>query len=160
MSILLDLPIPPSMNSYWRHGPNRSRTAPDRATVTHISKEGRAYRKEVAAAWIAQRNRTPLSGPLALRGWIWFSRRGSDVDNRIKPLLDALEEAGCFENDRQVASVSFRRMDETMTPGALIVHVEHDTGCRASYADLWAALVSGSRSPLAPGGGIWRDPGI
>ncbi|MCJ2540310.1 MAG: hypothetical protein LN414_03450, partial [Candidatus Thermoplasmatota archaeon] len=33
-----------------------------------------------------------------------------------------------WRNDRQVASVSFRRMDQTMTPGALIVHVEHDAG--------------------------------
>lgn len=140
MAILLDLPIPPSMNQYWRRGPNRSRTAPAGAVVTHVTKEGRAFRKDVAAAWIAQRDRMPLSGPLVLRGWIWFSRRGSDVDNRIKPLLDALEEAGCFENDRQVASVSFRRMDQTMTPGALIVHVEHDAGCRTSYAELWAAL--------------------
>lgn len=154
MSILLDLPIPPSMNSYWRHGPNRSRTAPEGAVLTHVSKEGRDYRKEVAAEWIAQRNRTPLSGPLVVRGWIWFSRRGSDVDNRIKPLLDALEEAGCYEDDGQVAWVSIRRMDQTMKPGALIVHVEHDVGCRASYAVLWAALSSGRR--IEPGGGINR----
>lgn len=156
MAILLDLPIPPSINSYWRRGPNTSRVAPEGAVVTHISKEGRDYRKDVAAAWIGQRNRTPLCGPLVLRGWIWFSQRGSDVDNRIKPLLDALEEAGCFENDSQIASVSFRRMDQTMKPGSLIVHIEHDVGCRTSYADLWAALSSGSRIPMAPGGGINR----
>lgn len=152
MSILLDLPIPPSMNDYWRPGPNRSRAAAEGARVMYPTGKAKRYRKEVAAEWIAQRNRTPLCGPLILRGWIWFERRGSDVDNRIKPLLDALEEAGCFENDRQVSSVSFRRMDETMKPGALIVHVDHDVGCRTSYAALWAALEAGSGMPGGSGG--------
>ncbi len=140
--ILLDLPIPPSMNQYWRRGPNRSRSAPPGSTVTHVTKEGRAFRKEVWAAWLAHKPRTPLCGPLIVRGWIWFERRGSDVDNRIKPLLDALEEAGCFENDRQVAKVSFERMEATMKPGALIVHVEPFRGSRATYNEIWRALVA------------------
>jgi len=145
--ILLDLPIPPSMNDYWRPGPNRSRTAAEGSRVMYVTSKGKKYRKEVTAEWIAQRNRRPLSGPLFLRGWIWFERRGSDVDNRIKPLLDALEEAGCFENDRQISAVFFRRMDATMKPGSVIVHVEPDAGdrvrsidARASWREVWAAL--------------------
>lgn len=142
--ILLDLPIPPSMNSYWRRGPNRSRAAGPGATVTHVTKEGRQFRKDVSAAWIAQRNRTPLAGPLVVRGWIWFERRGCDTDNRIKPLLDALEAAGVFENDVQVAALEpFRRMDQTMKPGAMIVQIEHDRGCRLSYREVWAMCEAG-----------------
>lgn len=141
--ILLDLPIPPSVNDYWRPGPNRSRSAPAGSRVMYVTPKGKQYRKDVELIWLAQRHRTPLSGPLVVRGWIWFARRGSDVDNRIKPLLDALEDAGCFENDRQVADVSFRRMDATMKPGALIVQIDHDRGCRATYRQVWNELARG-----------------
>lgn len=141
--ILLDLPIPPSMNDYWRPGPNRSRTAAEGSRVMYVTGKGKKYRKEVATEWLGQRRRTPLSGPLVVRGWIWFERQGSDVDNRIKPLLDALEEAGCFENDVQVADVQLRRMDATMKPGALIVVIEHDRGCRLSYAEVWSMCEAG-----------------
>lgn len=143
MSILLELPMAPTMNIYWRRGPNRSPRAREGSVVTHVTKEGRKFRKEVYLCWLAHRPRTPLSGAVAVRAWIWFARHGSDVDNRIKPTLDALEEAGVFENDRQVSSVSFRRMDETRRPAVMLVHLERDVGARTSFEDLWKSLSGG-----------------
>ena len=104
--IRLELPLPPSMNVYWRRG----RAKGSGQVVTHLTHEGRAFRRHVKMLWLAQRKgRAPLEGPVSVDATLWFPTMASDVDNRIKPCLDALEHAGVFGNDRQVALVQFMR---------------------------------------------------
>ena len=92
MSFVVTLPMPPSVNHYWRHGRNG----------TYISAEGKAYRAEVL-----RRCKSPvvlyphqrLAVTLTLHA---NSRRPYDVDNRMKSILDALEKAGVYSNDGQI----------------------------------------------------------
>lgn len=107
----LIIPIAPSANVYYRQGPNRSKNPESvrrMPVVTHVSKEGRLFNKAVEAICI-QSQVVPLHGRLAVRAAVWFVTDRGDIDNRIKPTLDALENAGVFANDLQVECVEFHR---------------------------------------------------
>ena len=107
-TVQLELPLPPSMNTYWRRGPNRSPRA-KYPVVTHISAEGRKFRNDVELIWLAQRDRSELQGYLTVFAAFWFPTMASDIDNRIKPTLDALAHAGVYANDRQIGHVELLR---------------------------------------------------
>lgn len=106
--VRLELPLPPSANRYWRMGPNRAKNA-KYPVVTHLSSEGRQYRRLVRMVWLAQRGRKQPTGDLYVFGALWLPTRNSDIDNRIKASLDALENAGVYKNDNQVAELTFYR---------------------------------------------------
>lgn len=99
-SQLLVLPLPPSVNSYWRksqHG-------------MFISQEGKDFRKRVAEI-VAEHNakkfgtsRLFVAVRLCMR-----DRRVSDLDNRLKALNDALEHAGVFDDDEQIDELHVSR---------------------------------------------------
>lgn len=97
--IELLLPYPPTMNHYWRRGRHG----------TFISADGRNFRRSVGI--IAAADRVPmLTGPLAV--FIRMTppdRRRRDIDNILKPLLDALQHAGCYEDDNQIEQLTIRR---------------------------------------------------
>ena len=103
--ISLTLPWPPSANSYFRGGNGRR--------GYFIPAEVKAFRAAVAGIVLRERIK-PLVGRLAVE--IRLSgpnRRAYDIDNRIKPTLDALAHAGCFVDDEAVDSL-------TVTRGAII----------------------------------------
>ena len=93
--IELDIPAaPPSVNRIWRNGQGK----------TYLSKEAVEFYQIVK--WTV-RERVP-------KDWRYYrveivveprSRRG-DVDNKIKPTLDALTKAGFWPDDDRVAFVS------------------------------------------------------
>ena len=122
--IRLELPLPPSMNTYWRRGPNRSPKAKF-AVVTHISAAGRQFRRHVKLVWLARAGRRELKGPLYVFGALFPPTLASDTDNRIKPTLDALEHAGVYKNDRQVVDVEFYRAGTVgrANEGCLLVEI-------------------------------------
>jgi crossover junction endodeoxyribonuclease RusA len=89
----ITLPLPPSMNSYWLRS----------ARGIFLSKAGKDFRKQVAEI-VAERtvmkfgaSRLFMAVRLCMR-----DRRGSDLDNRLKALCDALEHAGVFNDDEQI----------------------------------------------------------
>ncbi|UOF81561.1 endodeoxyribonuclease ruS [Bacteriophage sp.] len=91
--IFLSLPFPPSVNSY--------RTI--YRGMMRLSKEGRAFKAAVADYVVEYR--VPKLGDAKLKvTMVLFPRdkRKIDIDNRIKAVLDALEDAGVFNNDFQV----------------------------------------------------------
>ncbi len=99
------LPFPPSINHYWRKWNNRM----------VISREGREYRAEVCGLLTApagQGGDPPRSGRLALcMDAFPPDRRRRDLDNLQKPLLDALQHAGVYEDDSQVDLLLSRRRE-------------------------------------------------
>jgi len=98
--IVLNLPFPPSVNTYYRRG----------AHATYMSKQGREYKKAVAE-YIAESN-TPKLGAarLSLEIVLWpKDKRKYDIDNRIKALLDSLQDAGVFDDDEQIDQINVYR---------------------------------------------------
>lgn len=98
MHLQLDLPMPPSVNHYWGV----------RGKQRFIGKQGKQFRIDVAEA-VAEAG-IKLEGRLAIHIALFpADRRRFDIDNRIKPLLDALQNAGCFEDDEQVDELHVTR---------------------------------------------------
>jgi len=95
--IVLDLPWPPSVNTYWRH-PTRGPLAGRHL----ISQQGRAYRDAVAAD-VRRRSLEPITGRLAVTVDAHPpDARKRDLDNIGKALLDALAYAGVIRDDGDI----------------------------------------------------------
>jgi crossover junction endodeoxyribonuclease RusA len=93
------LPYPPSVNHYWRYARGRF----------YISPAGHSYREAVADI-LADCQK--LRGPVALEIEVYPpDRRRRDLDNILKSVLDALEYAGAFDDDAQVASIFVQRKE-------------------------------------------------
>ena len=93
ISQFLTLPLPPSVNTYWRKSPHGM----------YITQQGKDFRKEVAEI-VAERRATKFGKArlfMAVR-LCMRDRRPSDLDNRLKALCDALEHAGVFDDDEQI----------------------------------------------------------
>jgi crossover junction endodeoxyribonuclease RusA len=97
----LSLPLPNSANTHWRHGRG----------VTYLSKQGRDYRYLVANA-VKDANQPIMTGRLFVDVLIYpRDKRKTDIDNRLKPLLDALQHAGAFEDDSQIDRLYVERRE-------------------------------------------------
>lgn len=97
--VTLELPYPPTINTYWRHSRGRH----------FIASRGLEFRAAVRAEVLGV-------GVIAIDGPVLFraefnppDRRVRDLDNVIKPLWDALVHAGVMRDDSQV-----RRMEVEM----------------------------------------------
>ena len=112
--LVLSLPFPPSMNTYWRTFRG----------MTVLSKQGREFKAAVADYVVEYR--VPKLGDSKLRiSMVLFPRdkRKIDIDNRIKAVLDALQDAGVFDDDFQVDELSIVRGKPTKG-GAIRVLIE------------------------------------
>lgn len=110
------LPWPPSMNTYWRRGPN----------VTYLTKKAREFRKEVADSLGLRSMYFPLDAELAVNLELTLpDKRARDIDNHIKAVLDALQHAGVFYNDGQVSELRVKRL-----------HIEPPGACDVTITEL------------------------
>jgi crossover junction endodeoxyribonuclease RusA len=99
-ALTLDLPWPNSMNTHWRHARG----------YTYISKKGVEFRKKVGE-YVAERQLVGPEGFVTMHIQLWpDSKRKLDIDNRIKPVLDALECAGVILDDCLVYKLIVERM--------------------------------------------------
>jgi crossover junction endodeoxyribonuclease RusA len=98
--VVLDLPLPPSVNHYWgQHGHRR-----------YVSKAGVAFKAQVSNYVIEYR--VPKLGTARLAMTVVLfpkDRRKQDIDNRIKALWDALADSGVFDNDEQIDTLFIER---------------------------------------------------
>lgn len=90
----LVLPMPPTVNNYYGIVKGTSQR--------YLMRAAKLFRHEVALI-VDKAERRGFFGDakLAMRVDLHFARDG-DVDNRLKPLLDALEYADLFGNDRRI----------------------------------------------------------
>lgn len=98
--IEVTLPYPPSINHYY----GRTRNG-----QIFIKTAGRDFRQRVADI-VADARCTKQDGALAM--FIWVSppdKRKRDLDNIVKATQDALQEAGCYDNDCQIAGLHVER---------------------------------------------------
>lgn len=98
--VIFDLPLPPSMNTYWRNFRGR----------TILSKAGRKFKADVSEAVIAQN--VPKLGISRLKVLIYLhprDKRKIDLDNRLKACLDAMQDAGVYDDDEQIDYLTIQR---------------------------------------------------
>lgn len=109
-----NLPYPPSMNTYWRQFRGRA----------ILSARGREFRNEVVAS-ILQHGK-PKTLTSRLRVMMELSppdRRRRDIDNVVKPTLDALAHAGVYADDCQIDELRVLR-GPVVSDGSLLVVIE------------------------------------
>jgi len=102
-TIKLTLPYPPTVNHYWGQLGSKK----------FLGKKGKEFRESVfLCVYAAQQGR--LDARLHMEVYLYPpDNRKRDVDNVLKPLLDALEHAGAYENDSQIDKLCITRMDVT-----------------------------------------------
>lgn len=114
MHVWLELPFPPSMNTYWRNFRGRM----------VLSKAGRQF-KIAVQDYIIEKN-IPKFGDKKLKITMILrprDKRKVDIDNRIKAVLDSLEDAGVFDDDFQVDHLEMIR-GEAIKGGLVRVLIE------------------------------------
>lgn len=112
----IKLPYPPSANRYYR-----SITINGGARVV-ISSQGRKYANDVAGLLAGEQ---PHDGRLRVRVLAYLpDRRQRDLDNLLKPLLDACTKGGLWGDDKQIRDLQI--VDKGVKPpnGEVIVEVE------------------------------------
>ena len=99
MQVIMDLPYPPSGNTYYRHARGRH----------YISANGLAFRSAVQTA-------AKLHGLIAPDGRLTLSvtlyppdKRKRDIDNICKALLDSLTHAGIIKDDSLIDELIIQR---------------------------------------------------
>ena len=106
------LPLPPSVNECWRNVPRRGRVATGKY---------KAWKAE--AAW-----KIRAACPEIADGWVQIEilaslrRVTADLDNVIKPVLDALQEGQALVNDRTVRRLTVERAADS-SDGWVVVWV-------------------------------------
>lgn len=102
MTFQVTLPVPPTLNNAYRNVPGKGRV------------KTREYGAWLAPAIIiiraSVRTAKAVRGPLHIAIRLPLKMRG-DIDNRIKPILDALVKSGRIDDDRNVRWLTVWRED-------------------------------------------------
>jgi crossover junction endodeoxyribonuclease RusA len=114
--VTLELPFPPSGNHYKRLKVIRGKPH------WYLTKAAKTFNEEVWAATVGRER----FGTARLQVTVIFHApdgRAYDIDNRAKVLLDALQAAGVYKNDRQIDELlEYRGQPEK--PGKAVVRIE------------------------------------
>ena len=111
--MIVELPFPPSVNTYWRIFQNRM----------IISKSGREYRKAVQDCIMLQKANKHLGGNISIVIEAFRpDNRIRDLDNLLKASLDGLVHSGVIMDDSQIQDLRiFWAKDKG---GKLLISVE------------------------------------
>lgn len=99
--IILYLPWPPTINSYYKM---------TRMGQRYLDRSVREFRSKVAESINEQAPGLKLDYPLFMEVYLFMpDKRKRDVDNYMKGLLDSLTEAGLWEDDSLVDQLHIYR---------------------------------------------------
>jgi len=134
--IEIELPYPPTVNTYYRSVPMRKgRKA---FAVVKISKQGREYRKAVAE--IVKASGVEMQrGAIAVRRLLYCPDwRMRDEDNTTKALYDSLAHAGAIEGDHFIVAGSVKKFKDADGVGRVVVQIKKvDGGVIVKKAGAW-----------------------
>lgn len=104
--ITLELPWPPSVNSYWRRNGNRY----------FISQKGVTFRRNVYILTSCYRKRFSKSDRLSVSIDAYPpDKRQRDLDNLLKSIQDSLEHAEVYHDDNQIDELCVKRFDKLLS---------------------------------------------
>ncbi len=111
----LELPWPPSSNTYYRTYQGRML----------LSKRGRAYKTECHGLILEQHGIfKPFTGPISVTVELTPpDKRKRDLDNCFKGLFDSMANANVMMDDSQIKAI-YATMLEPSKPGSCVVIVE------------------------------------
>jgi Holliday junction resolvase RusA-like endonuclease len=100
--VILALPFPPSLNRIWRSRKDSGRP--------YLDDRYKTWKRVVDNIVMATRPRPRLSGPFLASITLSRAQRNptTDLDNRIKVILDALQRCGIIENDKYAEEITVR----------------------------------------------------
>ena len=101
--LVLDLPMPPSVNAIWR-----SRRGTNGKPMFYLDHKYKAWKLECDGIYMATRPKVRFRGPVKVDIILSRAKRRGDTDNRQKALLDFLQRAEIVANDSQVEDVRAR----------------------------------------------------
>lgn len=107
--VKLTFPVPPSANRYWRTVVAKGRA------MTFVSTEAKQYKKDVALLAKHSGIRHLLQSELAVTVKFYRAQRSGDLDNRLKCLLDAMQNA-VYVSDSQIVEIHAFRFDDKYKP--------------------------------------------
>lgn len=117
--LILTLPLPPSLNDYYGH-----RAVTDGYMVKYVKHRGKTFQKQVNEYVELNNFNIQANVPLKVTVVLNFqSKRRTDLDNRMKPLLDSLTEAQVWEDDSLIDELHIYR-GFIQKPGSCIVTIE------------------------------------
>ncbi len=142
--VTLDLPWPPSINSYFMeyamppagaliqkrirdHGFDEMHVWLRRNTrvMKRVGDKGHAYRADVQEYVLRNRLNKGFREPLVMSMDFYApDRRQRDLDNHYKPLIDALEHACVFLDDSQIKAHVTMMHEEIIKGGKVVVGLQ------------------------------------
>ena len=110
-AVILQLPWPPSINSYWKRSKFGS---------VYVSSEGKAYGVAVVAL-IRRLQEAALVGRISLDAKFYPpNRQRRDLDNCLKVMIDAIQASGIISNDFQIKKLSAEMFEPIPNGGAIV----------------------------------------
>jgi crossover junction endodeoxyribonuclease RusA len=130
--LVLVLPYPPSVNTYWRRGPRS----------TYLSKNGREYRAAIQAFKDKHhRLRKSITCDIKMEVYAFPpTAHKRDVDNIAKSLLDSLDHAGYYDDDVQIKDLRLR-MFTKVPPGYVVVRISVLKPLQESFMNLLRGML-------------------
>ena len=120
VGVTFTLPFPPSINDYYRRRVKGG---------VYIDSTGQAFRKAVVErlSFIFKGGK-PTTSDIEMQVEMYpKDRRRRDVDNILKPLLDAMEHAGVYKNDSQIKKLTIEKFEPRDKTGSVVVTITERT---------------------------------
>lgn len=118
--VLLDavaLPMPPSINAYWRTRVVKQKDTERLIAIVYTTDEAKAYQETIKTRMLELKAWYRTAHPLAMKVLLCFKdERAVDLDNRIKPLQDALAHANVIVDDKQIKQIEVREGPRVTPP--------------------------------------------